>query len=105
MSYKTLVLTDLQQTIFWVNAGFQRMTGYAADYAIGKKPTFLQGVSTSEKVKCRIRNKLNTGNRVSEIITNYKKNGLAYDCLITIIPLFDSHQVITHYLALEREAA
>lgn len=105
VSYQTLVLTDLQQTILWVNAGFQTMTGYAADYAIGKKPAFLQGANTSEKVKSRIREKLSTGNRVSETITNYKKNGLAYDCLITIIPLLDSNQVITHYLALEKAAA
>lgn len=105
INYQTLVLTDLKQTILWVNEGFQTMTGYAAEYAIGKKPAFLQGANTSELVKSRIRAKLSTGGRISETITNYKKNGHAYECLITIIPLVDSKQVITHYLALEIAAA
>lgn len=105
ISYQTLVLTDLQQTILWVNDGFQSMTGYDPDYAIGKKPAFLQGPNTSEIVKDRIRKKLINGGRISETITNYKKNGNPYECHITIIPLVDSNRVITHYLALERAAA
>ena len=105
ISYQTLVLTDVKQTILWVNAGFESMTGYAPDYAIGKKPAFLQGEKTSEKVKNRIREKLHSGSRVSETITNYKKNGQTYECQITIIPLFDANEVITHYLALEKAAA
>jgi PAS domain S-box-containing protein len=105
ISYQTLILTDMKQTILWVNPGFQSMTGYAPDYAIGKKPAFLQGPETSEIVKNRIRKKLISGVRISEIITNYKKNGNPYECHITIIPLIDSNRVITHYLALERAAA
>jgi len=105
ISYQTLILTDLKQTILWVNHGFQSMTGYAPDYAIGKKPAFLQGPETSEIVKNRIRKKLMSGGRISETITNYKKNGNPYECHITIIPLLDSNHVITHYLALERAAA
>ena len=105
ISYGTVVLTDFAQILQWVNGGFQAMTGYAPEYAIGKKPAFLQGPNTSEIVKGRIRETLSTGGRISETITNYKKNGTEYECLITIIPLLDSKQNITHYLALEREAA
>jgi len=105
INYQTLVLTDLEQTILWVNNGFEAMTGYTPEFAIGKKPTFLQGPNTSELVKARIRKKLSKGERISETVTNYKKNGIEYDCLVTIIPLIDSNQTITHYLALECEAA
>ncbi len=105
INYQTLVLTDLDQKIVWVNSGFEHMTGYAPDFAIGKKPIFLQGPNTSEVVKARIRKKLSKGERISDTVTNYKKNGFEYECQITIIPLFDSNQMITHYLALEREAA
>lgn len=105
INYQTLVLTDLDQKIVWVNGGFEAMTGYAPDFAIGKKPVFLQGPNTSEAVKARIRKKLSNGERISETVTNYKKSGIEYECLITIIPLIDSNQTITHYLALEREAA
>ncbi|MEN2283107.1 PAS domain-containing protein [Algoriphagus sp. SE2] len=103
--YETLVLTDLDQKILWVNNGFEKMTGYPPEFAIGKRPAFLQGPNTSDAVKARIRKKLSNGDRISDIVTNYKKNGKEYECEITIIPLFDADQVITHYLALEREAA
>jgi len=49
ISYQTLVLTDLQQTILWVNDGFQSMTGYDPDYAIGKKPSISSGVQIPPK--------------------------------------------------------
>lgn len=105
VSYQTLVLTDLNQQILWVNEGFKDMTGYSPEFALGKKPTFLQGAKTSTFVKNRIREKLSKGERISETITNYKKNGSEYDCMISIIPLLDSNKRITHYLALEREVA
>lgn len=105
ISYQTLVLTDMDQKIIWVNDGFQAMTGYSPDFAIGKRPAFLQGPNTSNAVKFRIRKKLMIGGRISTTITNYKKNGKSYECWITIIPLADSNQKITHYLALERESA
>jgi len=105
VNYQALILTDLEQTILWVNEGFQPMTGYDAEYAIGKKPTFLQGPNTSQATKDRMRKKLLNGSKICEKITNYKKNGFPYDCDITIISLFNSNRVITHYLALEREAA
>jgi PAS domain S-box-containing protein len=105
INYQTLILTDLEQTILWVNEGFQPMTGYDPEYAIGKKPAFLQGPNTSKAIKDRMRKKLLNGSKICEKITNYKKNGFSYDCDITIISLFDSNRLITHYLALEREAA
>lgn len=105
VNYQTLVLTDLEQTILWVNKGFEKMTGYPTDFAIGKKPIFLQGPNTSEAVKSRIRKKLSNGERISETVTNYKRNGVEYECEITIIPLYNFQKEITHYLALEREAA
>ena len=105
VNYQTLVLTDINQQILWVNDGFQDMTGYSPDFALGKKPSFLQGINTATEVKNRIRNGLILGERISETITNYKKNGREYECLISIIPLYDSNKRITHYLALEREVA
>ncbi|WP_181452643.1 MULTISPECIES: PAS domain-containing protein [Algoriphagus] len=50
-SYKAIVLTDPSQFIIWVNSGFAQMTGYSRKYAVGKKPTFLQGKNTSVESK------------------------------------------------------
>ena len=101
--YEALVLTDLDQTILWVNQGFQSMTGYSPNYALGKKPSFLQGSNTCMKTKSRIGKKLKMGIRLTETLTNYRRNGEEYICQISIIPLLNSTQNITHFLALETQ--
>ncbi|WP_192349605.1 PAS domain-containing protein [Algoriphagus sp. Y33] len=101
--YQTLVLTDSNQQILWVNQDFHTMTGYTPEFAIGKKPTFLQGVKTSENVKRRIREGLAAGRSITESVINYRKSGEEYACHISIIPLIHSTRGITHFLALERE--
>jgi PAS domain-containing protein len=35
-----VVITNIQQTIQWVNHGFANMTGYQIQEALGKKPSF-----------------------------------------------------------------
>ncbi|WP_439487914.1 PAS domain-containing protein [Algoriphagus sp.] len=101
--YHAIVLTDIQQNIQWVNQGFQSMTGYPPEFAIGKKPSFLHGKNTSTEVKQRIRENLGLGRRFTETLINYRKNREEYRCLITIVPLANSADQITHFMALERE--
>ena len=38
---KTIVLTDSNQTIEWVNSKFEGMTGYSKEEVLGRKPSFL----------------------------------------------------------------
>ncbi|MDR7132594.1 PAS domain S-box-containing protein [Algoriphagus sp. 4150] len=101
--YQALVLTDSDQQILWVNQGFHTMTGYTPEFALGKKPSFLQGANTSENAKRRIREGLAAGRNITEVVTNYRKDGEEYECRISIIPLIHSTRGITHFLALERE--
>ena len=53
--YDAIVLTDTNQKILWVSDGFRDMTGYSKKYAVGKRPSFLQGEETSKSVKNQIR--------------------------------------------------
>lgn len=100
--YEALVLTDAFQNIAWTNPGFFKMTGYSETYAIGKKPSFLQGAATSTETKHIIREKLLTGKPFTEKILNYKANKQEYWCQVHIFPIFSkTHQ--THFLALETE--
>jgi len=101
--YEALVLTDSKQEIQWVNDGFNKMTGYPTNYAIGRRPNFLQGKETSLKNINSFRENLNKGIPFEETLTNYRKNGEIYICKITIHPLKDTNNIITHYLALENE--
>jgi len=101
--YYTLVLTDVKQIIQWASKTFPAMTGYPLNYAIGKSPRFLQGENTSEETKKRIRQQLRFSKPFTETVINYRKNKEEYYCNVTIYPIANDKQEITHFLALESE--
>lgn len=101
--YQVLIITDLDQKIEWVSEGFLEMTGYSVQYAIGKKPSFLQGTKTSNYSKELVRKKLEQREPFTETLLNYRKNGESYLCEITIYPIFTKDKEPAHFLALEKE--
>ena len=101
--YDALVLTDKTQKIRWVSSGFRKMTGYPKQYALGKRPNFLQGELTSKTLKKQIREELVNNHSFSGAIVNYKKNGDPYNCQITILPLYTKNENLKYFLAFEKE--
>lgn len=102
--FTTIVVTDRDQVIQWVNSGFTEMTGYPRNHAVGKHPRFLQGPETSKDTKDVISNTLRLEKPVVKQLLNYKKDGTPYLCDIKIIPLFNKDQELTHFMALEKKA-
>jgi PAS domain S-box-containing protein len=102
-SYEALILTDASQKIQWVNKGFTKMTGYSAHHTIGKTTVFLQGPNTNPETRKRIREKLMERVTFTETVVNYRKNKEEYLCEVTITPLLNSKNELTHYIALENQ--
>ena len=98
-----IVITNLLQEIEWVSHRFQWMTGYSAKEAIGKRPSFLQGEKTNLQTKLFISEKLANSETIEAKIMNYRKNGESYWCGIKIFPVQNSQQIVTHYIAIEKE--
>lgn len=103
-NYDALVVTALDQNIVWVNQGFTEMTGYNKKFALGKRPSFLQGEKTSKSTVRDISEQLKSSQCYTGSITNYRKNGETYRCEIKILPLYNSNNELTHFMALERES-
>jgi len=101
--YDALVLSDKNQKIIWVNDGFKEMTGYSKKYAVGKKPSFLQGEKTSLHVKTQLNKELALNHTFSGSILNYRRNGELYFCHITILPVYNLDEKLKYYLALEKD--
>ncbi len=101
--YEALVVTNLEKEILWASNGFKEMTGYSKSFALGKKPTFLQGKNTSKESLIEIRQLLKTQKRFSRSIVNYRKNGEEYLCHIQVIPIYGKGKKLTHFLAMESE--
>tara|TARA_B100001057_G_scaffold494209_1_gene590286 strand:- start:367 stop:867 length:501 start_codon:yes stop_codon:yes gene_type:complete len=101
--YDALVLSDKDHRILWVNDGFRDMTGFTKKFAVGKKPSFLQGEKTSLAVKTRLKNELALNHTFSGSIVNYRRNGELYLCHITILPVYNLDEKLKYYLALEKD--
>lgn len=98
-----IVITCANERIEWVNRGFTRMTGYGADEAVGKFPNFLQGVETSTVIRKQIREKLTERATFSGQVVNYRKDGELYLCKVEILPIFNKNNILSNFMALERE--
>ena len=99
----TIVVTCEKEKIEWVSRGFTRMTGYVSNEVIGKFPRFLQGAETSLEAKKAIRDKINSAEKYSGKVVNYRKNGEIYLCKVDILPIYDKENKVVNFIAFEHE--
>lgn len=89
--------------IVYVNDAFTRISGYEKDEVIGKTPRMLQGAGTSRDVLDELRTCLKKGKSFKGELQNYTKDGIAYWLDISIVPVRDEDNNITHFTAIERD--
>lgn len=100
-----VVVTDAQRRIEWVNAAFERVTGYTLEEVRGRKPSeFLHGPDGDDAVLADIRRRLQRGEPVHGVeIRNYAKDGRPYWLLLEIQPVRDETGAIVRYIAVESD--
>lgn len=104
MHNTSVILTDAQRRILWVNDQFEVMTGYQKTELIGKSPgSILQGPASSKDAILRIRKALSEEKPFEDALINYRKNGEAYVCKLAIHPIHDHQQNLINFLAFETE--
>lgn len=98
-----ILITDAGQPdnpIIYVNQGFERVTGYSREEALGRNCRFLQGPSTDPGVVAEIRNALASDSAIYCEILNYRKDGSAFWNALSISPVANSAGRVTHFLGL-----
>ena len=98
-----VVMTDTQRRITWVNAGFERITGYSAAEALGRNPAFLQSDLTDKATVDRMRDAFVRGQTFRGEILNRSKQGRDYWLDIEIQPLTESDGTLSGYMAIESD--
>lgn len=98
----SVIITDAQQNIIYVNPGFTKMTGYSAQEAIGKNPgALLQGPLTTPKTKEEIRAALRDKKPIYTEILNYHKDGSTYWVSLAINPIFNKQGQIEKFISIQ----
>lgn len=100
-----VVITDPQQPnnpITFVNAGFEKLTGYKAEEVIGRKSSPLQGEKTSLEAKRRIREGIEKEEAFSVEILNYRKDGNTFWNYLSISPVYENEKLV-NFLGLQTD--
>ncbi|GGI23585.1 PAS domain S-box protein [Pedobacter mendelii] len=97
----TVIITDSNDEITWVNQSFTELTGYSFDEAIGKKPEhLLHGAGTNQKTLNYLNEQVQNGQSFNADIYNYSKSGKPYWGKIKGQPVHNQEGEITGFFAL-----
>ena len=95
--------TEPDMPLVYVNAAFERITGYSPEYAVGRNCRFLQGDATREEPVAEMRAAIDAGEATSVELQNYRQDGELFWNEVTIAPLRNAAGEITHYVGFQRE--
>lgn len=98
----SILITDRDGRITWVNPSFTQITGYTAEEAIGRNPSLLKSGIHDENFYAALWQTILAGNNWHGEITNRRKDGTIFVEETTIAPARNSQGEITHFIAIKQ---
>ncbi len=99
----SIVITDTEGAIVFVNPQFTRTTGYLPEEAIGRTLDQFRPDLTPQQEHARLREMLQAGKVWSGEFCNRKKSGESFWESASISPIRDERGAITNYLAVKED--
>jgi len=99
----SVMITDTDGHIEYVNSRFNQLTGYASEEVLGNKPSILKSGKTPLEDFRQLWANLKAGREWQGIFHNRKKNGEVYLETARISPLRDEAGEVTHFLAVKED--
>jgi len=99
----SVVITDLEPRIEYVNAKFLGTSGYERDEVIGQNPSILKSGLTPPETFDEMWRTLTEDREWHGEFVNLRKNGEAYWELATVQPIHDLEGKVTNYLAIKTD--
>ncbi len=99
-SANSIVITNTDGIIEYVNPQFIRMTGYKLTEVVGKSPRILKSGKHDDEFYANLWKTITSGNTWTGNIQNKRKNGELYWERKTITPIFDENGSIINFLSI-----
>lgn len=99
----SVVITDKNGVIEYVNKKFTEVTGYTREEAIGKNPRILKSGSTQPETYSTMWENLSKGYAWRGELLNRKKNGELFWEDVEITPLIDENGTTVNFVALKED--
>ena len=102
-SPESIVITDAEARIEYVNDAFLKTTGHSRDELLGKNPRVLQSGRTPPETYAAMWDALAQGNPWKGEFYNSRKDGSEYVEFAIIAPLRQADGSISHYVAVQED--
>lgn len=99
----SVVITDLEGRIEYVNPRFTQLTGYSLEEVMGKSARLLGSDTIPEDIFLNIRDTVTSGREWKGELFNRKKNGESFWEYASISPIRNRRGIISHYLAVKED--
>lgn len=99
----TVVITDAEGVIEYVNPRFTETSGYAAAEAIGRRPSLLKSGHTTPEEYAALWRTIKAGGVWRGEFQNRRKDGTLYWEAATLSPIRDGAGRITHYAGIKED--
>ncbi len=100
-SDNSVILTDIDKNIIYVNEAFEKTTGYSKAEIIGKTPKILQLSRKHESFYKELHETIYSGKRWFGEFENVTKDGRVFYEKASIIPIFDKHNELKYYMSIK----
>jgi len=102
-SAESVLITDPEGRIEYVNPAYERITGYSREEVLGKSPGILKSGQTEPYQYKLLWETITSGKVWRGKIVNKKKDGSLFTEEMTIAPVKDGQGRITHFVAVKRD--
>ena len=102
-SITTVLITDAEGAIEYVNPTFTRLSGYRAEEVIGKKASISKSGITRREEYARLWQTIKAGGEWKGEFLNKRKDGQLYWVSSSISPIRDGNGVIVNFLAIQED--
>ena len=105
-SHDGIIIADAQKKGFplvYVNRGFEELTGYTADEAIGKECHFLQGNDTDQPEVAAIHAAITRSEACVVTLRNYRKDGSMFWNETSISPMHNAEMAPSHFMCVQKD--
>lgn len=89
--------------IVYVNAAFERITGYSRQAVLGRNCRFLQGEESAPEALSQLRKGIKAQREVHVVIRNYRRDGTPFWNDLYISPVRDESDVVTHFIGVQND--
>ncbi len=99
----SIIITDTEGNIVYVNPKFEKISGYSMKDVKGKNPGILKSGKTSQKEYENLWNTIKAGKEWRGEFQNIKKDGSLFYEYAHISPILNDNNEITHFLGIKED--